>query len=73
MRLRVVWWIPVAAVALAHVSGVLGEVGTAISGIDKIIGAVIDIRGYTAKAPPPKITVTREGTTAKMPTKAKAQ
>ena len=49
MRVRVVWWIPVAAVVLAHVTGVLGNVGTAITGIDNAVTATIHLKSMFQK------------------------
>lgn len=44
MKLRVVWWIPVAAVFIAHATGILGNVGTAITGVDDTLEAVIHLK-----------------------------
>ena len=54
MKLRIVWWIPVAAVFIAHASGILGNVGTAIIGVDNTITAVIDLKKMVAKIIPPR-------------------
>ena len=49
MKLRVVWWIPVAAVALAHVTGVLGNVGSAITGVDNAVTATLHLKSLFQK------------------------
>ena len=44
MKLRVVWWIPIAGVWIAHASGFLQQVGPIFDSVDKIIGTVTDLR-----------------------------
>ena len=44
MKLRVVWWIPVAGAFLAHATGVLDTASQILGGIDKSLNAVVDLR-----------------------------
>jgi hypothetical protein len=51
MRLRVVWWIPIAGVWIAHASGFLQQVGPIFESLDKVIGTVTDMRKLAKVAP----------------------
>ena len=55
MKLRVVWWIPVAAAILVQSSGIMTTAGNTLVGIDGAIRAIIDLKSIVAKiVPPPK-------------------
>ena len=52
MRLRVVWWIPIAGVWIAHASGFFQQVGPIFENLDKVIGTVTDVRKLVPKQQP---------------------